>query len=219
LNRKGLFVLGIIISAFFAVSLSSSVFAAEWLFYDDGDADGGVNKAAGDYLAVRFTPPCSNAKILTVRFYVYDRDDDAANVILHILAADRSTELLTPNPTITLTTGQFYWFDYDVSAADVYVSDDFYVALEWILDTGDPYIGYDNEAPYYSRSLDRVSGAWTTYGDVDWLIRALIDCQGEAQPVGGDIFRIDKLSLLTPYFLVALAIATTTLILIKKRKN
>ena len=36
--------------------------------------------------------------------------------------------------------------------------------------------------------------------------------------VGGEIFQIDKLAMLTPYFLVALAIATATSLVVKKRK-
>ena len=41
----------------------------------------------------------------------------------------------------------------------------------------------------------------------------------DPEPVGGDIFQTDKLGMITPYFVVALTIATTTLILIKKRIN
>ena len=45
-------------------------------------------------------------------------------------------------------------------------------------------------------------------------------CDSEdLEPVGGDILQIDKLGIITSYLLVAFAIATTTLILIKKRKN
>jgi len=40
----------------------------------------------------------------------------------------------------------------------------------------------------------------------------------EIKPVGGDVFQIDKLRMITPYFLVALMLAATS-ILIKKRKH
>ena len=214
MNRKGLFVLVIMLSTFLTVSLSSSVFAAEWLFYDDGDCNGGCSIDAGDYFAVRFTPTCSNAKILTVQFYVRGRI--TADVILHILADDWSTELLTPNPTITLTSGDDYWVEYDVSVADVYVSDDFYVALELIVDK-DPYIGYDvgniDERSYHFFS----TGGRVQYTDRDLMIRAEIVCP--SSEVGGDVFSIDKFSILTPYLIIAIIIITATSFLVKKRKQ
>jgi len=43
--------------------------------------------------------------------------------------------------------------------------------------------------------------------------------QKPVKPVGGDVFQIDKLAMLTPYLLVVLAIVTASSILIKKRKH
>ena len=55
-------------------------------------------------------------------------------------------------------------------------------------------------------------GEW---GDIE-----IAECESTpAEPVGGDVFPIDKLAMLTPYILVALAIVTATSILIKKRRN
>jgi len=41
----------------------------------------------------------------------------------------------------------------------------------------------------------------------------------DPHPVGGIIFQIDKLTILTPYLLIALTVVTATTILIKKRKH
>jgi len=42
---------------------------------------------------------------------------------------------------------------------------------------------------------------------------------GPAEPVGGDILAIDKLAVLTPYFIMAIVFLTATSFLIKKRKH
>jgi len=82
--------------------------------------------------------------------------------------------------------------------------------------TGPPYSGYiwaiiNEETTPSTYDLTWMEGPFGARGDQKPI--------GPAEPVGGDIFTIDKLAVLTPYLLVALAIATATSILIKKRKH
>ena len=39
------------------------------------------------------------------------------------------------------------------------------------------------------------------------------------KPLGGDVFQINKISILTPYLIIGIVILTTTTVLIKKRKH
>ena len=207
MNRKGIFVLGLILSTFLTVSLSSSVYAAEWLYYDDdGMEENWCTDDTGDMFAVRFSLPdgCHKAQLLQVQIYFESHDcDPPATIKIHVYDP-LDNDLLLPFPTVTLTdcggTYWEYWFTYDLSASNLVVSGDFYVAME--INSGECCIGVDKSAPISERSWSNEGTGWKQWGDREYMIRAQIDCLPPPQ-VGGDVFSVDKLAVITPYLLMA----------------
>ena len=227
MNRKGIFVLGLVLSTFFAVSLASSVFASTWLYYDPQSSytTGELAQSErGDMKAVRFSLPAgwTSARILTGRFYIAAWE--GYPFTLRILNHDRTATLYT-SPQVTPTSDG--WFDVDVSSANIIVAGDFHIAMEWTDDNdvfGDiwdaPSLGFTGGPT--DRSW-KFTGSWLQETGRFYAIRAEIENtqepEGEPSAVGGDVFQIDKLAILSPYLIVALVILTATSFLIMKRKH
>lgn len=180
------------------------------LAYDDGMASGSTSLLAGQFIAVRFSLPSgwSEGKLLTARVDVLAGANKSFKV--HILDSDGITQLITPLEVTPTSTG---WFDVDLSAFDLTVTDDFYIAIEFEEDNN-PWIGYDKTAPIDRRSYHGQPSNWYLYEDRDIMIRAVV--QRPAPPVGGAILPVTRLHLLIPY-LVMLITAISIIIAVKRR--
>jgi len=182
------------------------------LAYDDGVADGRSGVGAGGYQAVLFTLPVGwlKARIIEARYYLTDKP---AAFKVHIIGGDGVTELLTPPPEAAPT--GVGWFDVDLTAYNLEVSGDFYVAIECEAHDS-PGIGWDGSRPD-GRSYYGFPGSWTLFGASppppagDLMIRIVVEgaaapIRVPSVPVGGVLAPANKLAILAPYLaLIGLA--------------
>ena len=132
----------------------------------------------------------------------------------HVFGADGITPLLTS--PILVSPSSFGWVDVDLSSYDIFVSGDFYIAMEQLTPPF-PAVGIESLEPISQRSFYGEPGSWILRDDFDLLIRAEVD---HANPVGGVASPVNKLEILTPYIALAgLIIAVSTVIIIKKHKD
>ena len=208
--KVNLLILILSVSAFIIITQISTVMAQSTveIAYDDGTASGSTSLLKGEFMAVRFSLPSgwSEVKLITARYDVLAGAGSSFRV--HILDSDGATPLITPFEVTPTQTG---WFDVDLSGFDLTVTDDFYIAIEFIEDEN-PWIGYDKTDPdgqsYYGQPAD-----WTLWEDMDIMIRAVVQ---QPLPVGGVILPIPKLSLFTLYIAILIAAVSLTLAM-KKR--
>lgn len=108
------------------------------LSYDDGEPNLQYNYLTnGPYHAVRFTPPSTPAQVVKIRYYVADttRGSRFALWIHKALKSEPGDSLFGPVP---LRANRYGWEEYDMTAADVMVTGDFFVLLQQ--DGGHPTI-------------------------------------------------------------------------------
>jgi len=119
-------IIGIILTL--TLSSLSNVQAQTWLFYDNGFS-GQFGFAGKPFVAVRFSLPSGwlNAKILTARYYATG-GPGSLDFRAHVFGSDGITPLL-PSP-ILVSPSTFGWVDVDLSSYDIFVSGDFYIAME-----------------------------------------------------------------------------------------
>jgi len=216
MSKLGSFVLPTVLVALMISASSSGVFAATELAYDDGWSDDVQTCVVGAYLAVRFSlpPGWSEAKLMTARFY---RVVPGTNVNVHIFGSDGSTELTTP---FTFDMAANGWNDADLSAKNIVVTGDFYVAIEWLV-YAEPDIGYDKTSPD-GRSYGGFGppNPWFPFVDGDHMIRAVVEQVLAPTPVGGIAVPANKLAILAPYLaLVGLVGAVTAAVAIQRKRK
>jgi hypothetical protein len=192
------------------LSLASNVSAQTWLFYDDGAPEGQFGFSLKPFVAVRFSLPSgwSNAKILTARYYVTTANAFRA----YVFGSDGITPLLAS--PILVSPSSFGWVDVDLSSYGIFVSGDFYIAMEQITPPF-PAIGIDVSDPISQRSFYGDPGSWILRDDFNLLIRAEVD---QANPVGGIASTVNKLEIVAPYLAIAGIIVAVSAAIIKKRK-
>jgi hypothetical protein len=154
---------------------------------------------------------------LRARFYKVQPQPPGTNVQVHILGSDGSTELTTPFVfDISINNA---WNDADLSRYNIVVSGDFYIAIKY-LTTNDPYIGWDNGGPD-DRSYIGSPGSWTLFsapgGPPDGVL--MIRVEISSAPVGGVLYSVDKLSILTPWLLTVGITGFVALALLRTRKR
>ena len=161
-------------------------FAVAELAYDDGPEGlskngGGSSVGAGSFQAVRFSIPStwSGSKLLAARFYKLS-PPRASHVRVHVLGSDGITELATPFVFDMRLSNE--WNDADLSAHNIMVSGDFYVAIEYLV-TNDPTIGYTRGFFVDGRSYYGSPRHWIRFGTylppkgpppADLMIRVLV---------------------------------------------
>ncbi len=121
---------------------------------------------------------------------------------MHIYESDGVTELTFQDATPT-STG---WFDVDLSALDIIVTEDFYITIEF-LEEQEPKIAMDQTSPD-ERSYYGHPGIWVPISEYDIMIRAVVQQTAPTPtPVGGVILKVDAFSMLAPYITILIALA------------
>jgi len=218
MSKLARFIFPTVVVALMVLASSQGVFAATELAYDDDlPPEGGLAGDTGDYLAVKFSLPSgwSAARLLTARFY--KRPVLGTNVEVHILGSDGSTELVTPF-TFDIAVNNA-WNDADLTAKNIVVTGDFYIAIEYLL-SSDPYIGWETRAPNSYRSFLGTPGSWVSMGLTDVKIRAVVEQILAPRPVGGVLVPVNKLEVLAPYLaLLGLVGAVTAAVAVQRRRK
>lgn len=201
-----------VLAVVLALSSVQNAFAAIEIAYDDGDNDGfGASGPAGQFLGVRFSlpPDWSCARLLEARFFKLAQP--GTNVWVHILNSYGSADLPGTTRFLFDIALNNQWNDADLSAQNIVVTGDFWIAVELIF-AGDPIIGEDfDDQPWDRRSYLGYPGVWTLFGTeetpIDLMIRAVVDYSPCPSPVGGILTPANRLAMLTPY-LALLGLAT-----------
>lgn len=180
--------------------------------YDDGTAEAGVVPPIGDQLAVKFSLPSGwpEAKLLVAKYYIHDQP---VKFTVHVYRSDGVTELTSPFNVTPTTTG---WFEVDLSAFNIIVTDDFYISIEYPTAVLNPSIGLDYSAPD-GRSYYGTAGSWNpTTTEGDYMIRAVV----QSVPVGGVVSQADPSVLLMPYITTSIVLVAAVVglaVTLKKR--
>ena len=214
MKKLGVFI-PILLTIVLALSVIPNAFAGTWIYYDDGFS-GQFGFLGESFVAVKFSLPSgwSNAKILTARYYATG-SPGPLNFRAHVFDSDGVTPLL-PSPIliVPLFSG---WIDVDLSSYDIFVTRDFYVAMEQLPPPPVPAVGIESIDPISQRSFYGEPGSWILRDDFDMLIRVEVD---RINLVGGVVSPINKLAIIAPYAALAGLVATvSTAYIIKKRKD
>lgn len=200
------------------LSLTQNAFAATELFYDDGTAETGSSSFAGSMLGVKFSLPAgwSAAKLLTARYYIYGAPNTfRVHIYLPALFSLPLTDLIPPLDVTPSATG---WFSVDLSSYGLVVSEDFYIALEFLVD-GQPFLGHDTSSPNAGHSYyGQVSTGFYQNAALNLMVRVEVD-QVIDFAVGGVITPVNVLDVLSPYLaLIGLFGVVTAAVAIRKRR-
>jgi len=203
MERRLLYALLLLFLSPFALLVDVTTVSAQptvELAYDDGTASGSTSVYAGEFMTVRFSLPSgwSEGRLLTARIAVLAGAGKSFKV--HILDSDGVTPPATG------------WLDVDLSAFNLVVTGDFYIAVEFETNKN-PWIGYDKTPPIDGRSYYGQPSSWASYGDRDLMIRAVIQ---KPTLVGGIISPVYELYLQV-FCTVALVIVASLIIVVKKR--
>ncbi len=152
--------------------------------YDDGTAEMGYRAgSAGSCLAVRITPDQYPVKLIRIKYYltevnqqmiVYAWDDDGVD-------GQPGTQLISPIymiPTADLVANDWNVITLpDDSRYNIVIEDgDFYVG--WFEASNSSLIGVDTNGPVYNRSWQYTTGTWYDYNmgiPQNMMIRAVVD--------------------------------------------
>jgi len=201
----------VIVLAGSLVQVQEAKAAATWIIYDDGPPEeGGASRASG-ILAVRFSLPLgvSSAKILTARYYI---TAGPTSFKVHIFDIDQVTDL---TPPFTVTPSGTGWFDVDLTAKNIVVARDFYIAIEYS-SSDNPVVGADTDNPQSRSYGGPLSPPWTPLA-YNLMIRAYVLTP---TPVGGYMVPVNKLAILSPYIaLIGLVGAVTVAVATKRRRK
>jgi len=100
------------------------------LSYDDGVPNMHYSYLTnGPYHAVRFTPLSTPAQVVRIRYYIADttRGSRFSLWIYKALKSEPGVPLFGP---VALRASGYGWEEHEMTAADVWVTDDFYVLLQ-----------------------------------------------------------------------------------------
>ena len=162
------------------------------LAYDDGDFEepgAPLENAVGGMFATRFTPPVLPTTLRTARFYITSDGTPTAAFAVRILSVgsdgNPGTDLLS-TPLVAQATKGEAWVDVDFAPANISVSGDFFVAMEWQSapgDTGDTtqFVGLDRTQPDgRSRIFFASTGQWYSFSEIggidrDAMVRVVVN--------------------------------------------
>jgi hypothetical protein len=155
------------------VALDSKVaFGMMELAYDDGIPETTSSLDIGMSLAVKFSLPSNmpRARLLAIRVYKAGRNE--TDMRIHVLGDNGAVNLTSP--FVFHLVSESKWNDANLTAHNIIVSDDFYVAIEY-LSYYDPLIGRDitnsNGRSYHGRP-----GSWSPIpGGGNVMIRVIAD--------------------------------------------
>jgi hypothetical protein len=188
------------------------------LTYDDGVDESYDCPEQNQWRAVKFVLSdfgiSGSWRLLTARVYRSGREGGNGQLELHILNSAGTGDLPGTSPIIFTTTGSG-WNDIDLSANNIIVSGDFWIAYRWVNPGANPCIAIDQSAAS-AKSYDGSPGSWTLY-TYEYMIRAVVDPSAAA--VGGVVVPTNSFEILAPYIaLVGLVAVISVTFVVKKRK-
>jgi len=151
------------------------------LSYDDGGVDFGFVCGLNCVAAVKFSVH-SQVQVLKLRYYIFG---EIIRFRVHVLDSGFNS-IYSKDVTPSLTSP--HWFEVDVSDADIRVSGDFFVGLEWISTRSEsgqtgPWLGVDTTPPHHKRSyLGRLGHPGSPKEGEDYMIRVIVK-QPQQQPL------------------------------------
>jgi hypothetical protein len=167
------------VAAALGLANNSASAAQQELAYDDGTAEFYFGCGPGCVAAVKFNV-AERTQVLRLRFGV--RGEENA-IKVHVLDANFNSIY---SQQVMPRTG---WLDVDISRANVYVTGDFYVGFQWLIESPNgPWLGDDNSSPVQQRSYLGTPGSrpgLAPNANEHYLIRAVVES-------GGDACRIDS---------------------------
>ena len=164
--------LSILVLFTLALHSAEATFALTEIAYDDGNPETTSSLDIGLYLAVKFSlsPSASEAILTMARFYKAGRS--SIEVRIHVLGSDGIKELTTP--ISHRLASESAWNDLDLLTQNLVVSNDFYIAVEYLA-FYDPLLGRDSTNPK-NRSYFGRPGSWSlVVGGENVMIRAVVD--------------------------------------------
>ena len=206
------------------LSSAQNAFALTTLKYDNGNTTSGMSDARTAYYAVKFVLSdfglSAPLVLLRVRYHMAAPTTQAL-VLAVFGGADGKTQLASK--TTTLAAG---WNEWDLTALNLVVSGDFYVAIGIGPTLG--YISLDTVAGphsnYYAYGASSLPDppSWIKFAlasDAHFLIRADVDPATKGTPVGGFMEPVNKLTIAAPYLALVGIIAAVAVVVWKKREN
>jgi len=124
------------------------------LYYDDGEPNLQYTYLAnGPYHAIRFTPWSTPAQVVRIRYYIADttRGSRFSLWIYKALKSEPGVPLFGPVP---LRANRYGWEEHDLTAADVWVTDDFYVLLQQEGDHPTIRLAVEDRPPFGGHTWD-----------------------------------------------------------------
>lgn len=200
------------------LALDSRVaFGATELAYDDGTPETTSSLDMGMCLAVRFSlpPDMPKARLLAARVYKAGRNETGMRI--HVLGSNGATNLTLPFAFHLAFESK--WNDVNLTAHNIIVSEDFYVAIEYLA-YYDPLIGRDTTNSKGRSHYGRL-GSWSPVPDGgNVMIRVIAEYTSAtmlktSQKLG---FQDGSISELYPFLMVLVALLSAA-ILAKKWKD
>ena len=165
-----------VLAVVLATSSVQSTFSSMELQYDDENWDSGKpglgeGVATGGYLAVKFSLPTSNVRLLAAKYMIASLE----SFRVHVYGSDGATEVCSPLDVTPTATG---WFQVDLAARNVVVSGDFWVALEY-LSNFNPMVKYEGSTGNIDFRSYRIEAGgsppnWVQQTVKDYGIRAVV---------------------------------------------
>jgi len=143
--------------------------------YDDSAEESSTFQSVGEIVAVRFTP-LFLGNLTKARFYISSDYGNAFNVRV---MDENLNDIIPPFAQTPSSTG---WFEADLSAYNISVREDFYIAMEWLTDYY-PCLGEDKSNPD-ERSFEWNGTAWVDRSWKDYMIRAVVESETPIRPIG-----------------------------------
>jgi hypothetical protein len=155
------------------IHVSTSVNVAE-LAYDNGIPSNSYYWShAGNGSAVRFTPPSTPAQLKQAKIFI--KNIVGGNQFnLRVLADANGAPGNTIYGPLPVTVPDTGWVADDLSAANISVSGDFYIMIEYN-GSSEPTFGSEDTPPLEKRSWDFDGSKWSLFGSEDYLIRAVVE--------------------------------------------
>lgn len=143
--------------------------------YDDSVEESTTFQESGEMVAVRFTP-LFLGDLTKARFFISSDYGNTFNV--HVMDTNLS-DIIPPFAQTPSSTG---WFEVDLSARNISLKENFYIAMEWLTDYY-PRLGEDESIPN-GRSFEWNGTAWKTRSGKDYMIRAVVESEVPIKPIG-----------------------------------
>jgi len=199
---------------FAILTLAQAVFALTEIAYDDGMPETTSSLDIGMCLAVRFSLPSDppEARLLAARVYKAGRSE--TDMRIHVLGSDGATNLTKPFAFRLALESK--WNDVNLTAHNIVVSEDFYIAVEYLA-YYDPLIGRDTTNPK-GRSYYGHPGLWSpATNNENVMIRAVTDHLSATASRTSQTSSDPSVSVPEPYILVAVLVTSVSAAVVMKR--